>query len=100
MIRLYQAPWSTNCERVTLARARKGLEGEPIWIDYSDRAPVEEVSGQPLVPVLDFDGEIVHDSARIVERLEEIQPEPPLFPMDGARRAEMDVFTEWFNGTW
>jgi glutathione S-transferase len=100
MIRLYRAQWSTNCERVTLALAAKALETESIWIEYSDRSPVERVSGQPLVPVLDVDGEVVHDSVRIIARLEELHPEPPLFPADRARRAEMDVFTEWFDGIW
>jgi glutathione S-transferase len=100
MIRLYSAPWSTNVERVTLALGHKGLEFEPVWIDYGDRRAVEEVSGQPLVPVIDIDGEIVHDSPRIIERIDELQPDPPLFPGDHARRAELDVFTEWFNGVW
>src|ERR671939_1054522 len=97
MIRLYRAPWSTNVERVTLALAHKGLEAESVWIDYSDRSLVERVSGQPLVPVVDFDGEVVHDSARIINRLEELHPDPPLYPREPARRAELDVFLEWFN---
>jgi glutathione S-transferase len=100
VIRLYRAPWSTNVERVTLALAYKGLEAESIWIDYGDRRLVEEASGQPLVPVVDFDGEVVHDSPRILQRLDELHPEPPLFPSDRARRAEMDVFIEWFNYVW
>jgi maleylacetoacetate isomerase len=97
MIRLYRAPWSTNVERVTLALGHKGLEAESVWIDYSDRRPVEDVSGQPLVPVVDFDGEVVFDSARIIYRLEELHPDPPLFP---ERRAEVDLFIEWFNEVW
>lgn len=100
MIRLYRAPFSTNAERVALALAHKGLEAESVWIDYGDRSLVEEVSGQPLVPVIDIEGEIVADSARIIRRLEDLQPEPALFPSDTARRAEMDVFIEWFNEVW
>jgi glutathione S-transferase len=100
VIRLYLARWSTNCERVTLALGHKGLETESIWIDYSDRSPVEQVSGQPLVPVVEFDGEVVHDSPRILARLEELYPDPPLYPTDRARRAEIDVFTEWFQHVW
>ena len=100
VIRLFRAPWSTNVERVTLAMGHKGLQVESIWIDYSDRRAVEKASGQPLVPVVDFDGEIVHDSARIIARLEELHPDPPLFPADRARHAELDVFVEWFNGVW
>jgi glutathione S-transferase len=100
VIRLYRAPWSTNCERVTLALARKGLDAESIWIEYSDRSPVEQVSGQPLVPVVDFDGEVVHDSPRILARLDELHPKPPLYPAERARRAELEVFIEWFQHVW
>jgi glutathione S-transferase len=97
MIRLYRAPFSTNCERVALALGHKGLQAVSIWIDYGDRRPVEEVSGQSLVPVVDFGGEIVFDSPRILNRLEELYPDPPLFPR---RRAETDLFIEWFNEVW
>jgi glutathione S-transferase len=100
MIRLYRAPWSTNVERVTLALGHKGLDAEMIWIDYGDRRPVEDVSGQPLVPVVDFGGEVVFDSTRILRRLEELYPEPPLFPADPSVRAELEVFLEWFNEVW
>jgi glutathione S-transferase len=100
VIRLYRAPWSTNVERVTLALGHKGLEAESVWIDYGDRAPVEEVSGQPLVPVLVISEEVVFDSPRILRRLEELYPEPSLYPVDPVRRAEMEIFIEWFNGVW
>jgi glutathione S-transferase len=100
MIRLYRAPLSTNVERVALALAYKGLDAEPVWIDYADRRPVEEASGQPLVPVVDFDGEVVFDSLRILRRLEELHPEPPLFPTDPSVRAQVDIFLEWFDEVW
>ena len=98
MIKLYRGPLSTNVERVALALAHKGLEVESIEIDWDDRSPVEEVSGQGLVPVIvDEGGEVVYDSATILRHLEERYPDPPLFPSDPARRAEMDVF---INEVW
>lgn len=100
VIRLYRADWSTNCERVSLALAHKGLEVESVVIDYSDRYEVERVSGQGLVPVIDDGGEVIADSTRILRHLEENYPEPPLFPADPARRAEMDLFIDWFNEVW
>jgi glutathione S-transferase len=100
MIRLYRAPFSTNVERVALALAVKGLSAEPVWIDYADRSPVEQVSGQPLVPVLDYDGEVITDSMEIVRFLDERHPDPPLYPADPARRAELLVFVDWFNRVW
>jgi glutathione S-transferase len=100
MLRLYRAPFSTNVERVALALAHKGLEVESVEISYDDRSPVIEVSGQPLVPVLVDGEEVIPDSTRILRHLEERWPEPPLFPRDAARRAELDVFLEWFNEVW
>jgi glutathione S-transferase len=100
VIKLYRAPYSTNVERVALALAHKGLAVESVLIDYADRSPVERVSGQGLVPVIDYDGEVVADSTRILRYLEERHPDPPLFPRDPARRAEVDVFLEWFDEVW
>jgi glutathione S-transferase len=100
VIRLYRAPYSTNVERVALALAHKGITAESVVIDYADRSRVEAVSGQPLVPVIEHDGDVVVDSTRILRYLDERYPDPPLFPDDPARRAEMDVFLEWFNEVW
>jgi glutathione S-transferase len=97
MITLYRAPFSTNVERVVLALALKGLEAESVWISYDDRRHVERVSGQPLVPVLDYDGEIVVDSMDIVRFLDERHPDPPLYPGDPT---EVLAFIEWFNVVW
>jgi maleylacetoacetate isomerase len=100
MIRLYRAPFSTNVERVALTLALKGLTAESVWIDYSDRSLVERVSGQPLVPVVDYDGTILAESMDIVRYLDERHPDPPLYPADRARRAELEVFVDWFNRVW
>ncbi|HVF77168.1 MAG TPA: glutathione S-transferase family protein [Solirubrobacteraceae bacterium] len=101
MIRLYRARFSTNVERVALALAHKGLEVESVWIEYSDRSPVERVSGQSLVPVVELeDGAVVFDSMQIVRVLEELHPSPPLYPADAAGRARMIHFIDWFNDVW
>jgi glutathione S-transferase len=100
VIRLYRADWSTNCERVALALAHKGLEVESVVISYDDRSAVEAVSGQGLVPVIEDGDTVVADSTAILRYLEREYPDPPLFPADGARRAEMDVFLDWFNEVW
>jgi glutathione S-transferase len=100
-IRPYRAPFSTNVERVATALAHKRFEVESVVIEYSDRSKVIEVSWQGLVPVIvDEDGirgRVVNDSHAILRYLEERDPDPPLFPRDSARRAELDVFLEWFD---
>src|SRR5207248_6883367 len=52
VLRVYRIPFSTNVERVALAAGHKGLELEWLDVEEADRSPVEQVSGQPLVPVL------------------------------------------------
>jgi glutathione S-transferase len=100
VLRVYRVPFSTNVERVSLALAHKGLEVEWDDVDPADRGPVERLSGQPLVPVLVHDGRVIADSTVILRYLEELQPEPPLFPRDEARRAELEVFLDWFDRIW
>ena len=100
MLRLYGFRFSTNVERVALALAHKGLTAELVAVDPADRSAVREVSGQDLVPVVDDDGTIVSDSTAILYWLEERHPDPPLFPADPARRAEVGVFLDWFNRVW
>jgi len=96
-MRLYRFRFSTNVERVTLAVADKGLEVESIWVDPNDRSPVEQVSGQRLVPLLEDDGRVIPDSTAILAYLEERYPDPPLYPRDEARRAEIELYIDWFN---
>jgi glutathione S-transferase len=100
LLTLYRAPFSTNVERVALALAHKGLAAESVWIDYSDRSEVERVSGQGLVPVLVDGDRVLTESMDIVAYLERLQPDPPLYPADPARREEVLVFVDWFNQVW
>jgi glutathione S-transferase len=100
VLRVLRIPFSTNVERVSLALAHKGLDVEWEDVDPEDRSPVERVSGQSLVPVLVDDGRVVFDSTVILRYLEDLQPEPALFPRDEARRAEVEVFLDWFNRVW
>ena len=44
--------------------------------------------------------EIVFDSPAVLEWLERRYPEPPLYPREPARRAEVQVFVDWFNQLW
>jgi glutathione S-transferase len=99
-LRLYAIPYSTNVERVALALGHKGVTAEVVMCDPADRSPIRDASGQDLVPVLDDGGFVVADSTRIIEHLERRFPDPPLYPADPARRAEVEVFVDWFNRVW
>jgi glutathione S-transferase len=100
-MRVYRIPFSTNVERVALAAGHKRIEIDWVDVDPGDRTPVQEASGQLLVPVLVTDeGEVVTDSPRILEWLEARYPEPPLLPGDAALRAQVRIFAAWFNRVW
>ena len=101
MIRFYRFPASTNVERVALALAHKRLPVESIVIDPAERSEVRRVSGQDLVPVIVDGSKVVSDSMTIVSYLEEAYPDAPrLYPSVPSRRAEVDIFIDWFNRVW
>jgi glutathione S-transferase len=61
---------------------------------------VRAVSGQDLVPVLVDGDQVVTDSMRIVRHLEQRHPDPPLYPIDPARRAATLLLVDWFDRAW
>ena len=85
---------------MALAAGHKAIAIEWVDVDPSDRSPIEAVSGQQLVPVLVEGDETVSDSPVIIDWLERRFPDPPLYPDDPARGAEVRVFVDWFNNVW
>jgi len=55
------------------------------------------MTGQKSVPVLVLDGETIHDSTRIIERLERMRPEPALYPADAAARRRALALEDFFD---
>jgi glutathione S-transferase len=99
-VRVHRIPFSTNVERVALAAAHKGVAID--WVDHdpADRSAIVALSGQPFVPVAEIDERVIADSPVILRELERLAPDPPLWPAEPARRAEADVFVDWFNRVW
>ena len=94
-MRAWGIPWSTNCERVSIAAALAGVEVEWTLVTFDDRTLIEELSGQKGVPVAELDGKIVVGSLAIVGRIA-----PQLWPADPRTRALADTFLEWFDRIW
>ncbi len=59
------------------------------------RGEVKRLSGQLLVPIMDFDGHVVADSTAIAQAIEERFPEPSLLPADPAQRGLVKLLEEW-----
>ena len=91
---LHVLPPSHPCMTVREALRVKGLEFEEVALQAGPH--VEEMAriygeGRTTVPGLLVDGEPVHGSRAITAKLEELAPEPPLFPpaiADRVREAE------------
>ncbi len=100
MVRVHRIPFSTNVERIALAAGIKGVTVE--WVDHDpgDRSALLALSGQELVPVAEFDGEVVCDSMRILRHLEFEHLQPPLWPVREDARVRVDIFLAWFNEVW
>jgi glutathione S-transferase len=79
--KLYQFLGSPFCAKVRKLLAFKGVEFEVVEVDYLERKELLLASGQITVPAVTLDnGETIVDSTRIAMRLEELYPEPTVFP--------------------
>jgi glutathione S-transferase len=79
--RLYQFITSPFCAKVRKLLEYKGVEFEPVEVDYIERKELLLASGQIMVPALTLaNGETIVDSDKIAIRLEELHPEPTIFP--------------------
>jgi glutathione S-transferase len=89
---LHALPPSHPCMTVEAAIRLKGLPYERIDLSMNGEHParMQEIYGEEnsTVPGLLVDGEPVHGSRAILARLEEIEPEPVLYPSEEVREAE------------
>jgi glutathione S-transferase len=82
-MKLYGNTLGSNCRRVTIYLAEKGLNIELVEVDVASGAhkTVEFLAKNPagLIPVLQLDdGSYLPESSAIVEYLEDIHPEPSM----------------------
>jgi glutathione S-transferase len=96
---LHAMPPSHPCMTAHAALEHKGLEFERVDLAPGEHnARMEEIygTGHKTVPGLLVGDEPVHGSVAILRRLEELKPDPPLYPgalADRVREAE-----EWADG--
>ncbi|HVY17455.1 MAG TPA: glutathione S-transferase N-terminal domain-containing protein [Rhodopila sp.] len=66
--------------RIRYAFAHKGLTPEVVETRFADVDRIRRLSGQHMVPIIEHDGTVVHDSWSIACHLEDRFPDaPPLF---------------------
>jgi glutathione S-transferase len=96
-IDLYVVHGSHPCAAVERALDLKGLDFRRIELPPPLHAPIQRVRfGARTVPAMRRDGgERVSGSRAILRRLDEIAPEPALWPSDGEARALVERAEEW-----
>lgn len=90
MITLHALPPSHPCMTAEAAMKLKGVEYERVDFGMTGEhvEKMTEMYGSRTVPGAMFDGEAVHGSRAILERLEAMVPDPVLYPSDAVREAE------------
>lgn len=98
---LYVVHGSHPCAAVEKALELKGLQYRVIEWPPPLHAPLQRMLfGARTVPALRIDrSEKVSGSRAIMRRLEELQPEPRLFPEDPAKRAAVEEAERWGDET-
>lgn len=93
-LRLYSGPLSMFGAKAEIALIEKGIDAEVVMVPFGMKALYEpkhpevvRINPKRQVPVLVHGTVEIFDSTQIFEYLEDIAPEPPLWPRDPAARA-------------
>jgi glutathione S-transferase len=98
--RLYVVHGSHPCAAVEKALTMKGVPYRKVELPPPMHAPIQRVLfGKRTVPGIRLDGEKISGSRPILRRLEELRPEPPLFPADPDERARVEDAERWGEET-
>jgi glutathione S-transferase len=100
--KLHVVHGSHPCAAVERALQLKGIPYRRVEIPPPLHVPIQRARyGARTVPGLQLDGgERITGSRAIMRRLEELQPEPPLFPADPAARAAVEAAEAWGDEVW
>jgi len=98
-INLYQYPFSPFTEKVRRALTYKHLKWHPIDCHYEDKTNLLAVTkgAWKQVPVLEWDGEVVYNSADIIRWLDRKVPANRVIPDDA--RGLIEIVDHWADNT-
>jgi len=84
--------------RIRYALAHKGIDPEVVPTRFADVARIRTLSGQDLVPIIEHDGEVVHDSWSIACHLEDHFPDRPSLFGGAVGRGAARLVNFWSDG--
>jgi glutathione S-transferase len=96
-VKLYWFPLSHPAQAARKTLELKGIEFEPVDVMPGMQRIHLRLAGfrEGTVPALKLDGRRVQGSIQISRALDELRPEPPLFPEDAALRARVEDAERW-----
>jgi glutathione S-transferase len=98
--RLYVVHGSHPCETVKRAMEMKGIPYKLVELPPPLHAPIQRLLfGERTVPALRMNGEKISGSRKILRRLEELRPDPPLYPADPEERRRVEEAEAWGDQT-
>lgn len=99
-LRLFVVHGSHPCAAVEKALQLKGLPYSVWEWPPPLHAPVQRLmTGQRTVPALRTDGETIAGSRAILHRLDELAPDPPLYPADPVAHRRVEEADRWGEET-
>jgi glutathione S-transferase len=100
-IKLYGSKPSPPTHSVRLMLEAKGLDYKAIWLLPGLHPILLRTRGfrGATVPAIKIDGRRLQQSREIARAIEEVKPEPPLFPADPERRREVEEAERWADET-
>jgi glutathione S-transferase len=96
-ITLYGTPPSPPSHSARLMLERKGLDHKVVWLLPGMWPALLRTRGfrGGTVPAMKIDGRRLQSSLTISRALEELKPDPPLFPADPERRLAVEEAERW-----
>src|SRR3954447_9659002 len=96
-ITLYGTPPSPPSHSARLMLERKGIDHKVVWLLPGLWPALLRTRGfrGGTVPAMKIDGRRLQSSREISRALEDLQPEPPLFPSDPERRLAVEEAERW-----
>jgi glutathione S-transferase len=96
-ITLYGTPPSPPSHSARLMLEHKGLEHKTVWLLPGLHPFLIRTRGfrGSTVPAMKIDGRKVQTSRAISRALEEVKPDPPLFPAEPERRLDVEEAERW-----
>jgi len=97
-VKLYVIPGSHPCDCVEAAMRLKGIDYKRVdLLPVVHKAVIRARFHASTVPAMRLDGERIVGSRAILRRLDQLAPEPPLFPADAERRVKVEEAESFGN---